>query len=150
MISRMTFWSAQPDVIFLARLSPMPSISRKRSVSPHDSIGANIVVQSKAGVVKRVVPFENEDINECWISDRDRFSYEGLHGSHRLTEPMVRQSDGSWKEVGWGEALEKVAAALKASAEHGPHQVRTLLSPTSLADTCVHRVDRRKALASPG
>ncbi len=106
-------------------------LSRKRSVSPHDSIGANIVVQSKAGSVKRVVPFENEEINECWISDRDRFSYEGLSSTHRLTEPMVRQSDGSWKEVGWGEALEKVAAALKAAAEHGPHQVRTLLSPNS-------------------
>ena len=62
-------------------------LSRKRSVSPHDSIGANIVVQSKNSDVKRVVPFENEDINECWISDRDRFSYEGLNSPQRLTTP---------------------------------------------------------------
>jgi len=106
-------------------------LSRKRSVSPHDSIGANIVVQSKNNEVKRIVPHENDSVNECWISDRDRFSYEGLNSEKRLTEPMMRSSDGQWYPVSWDEALAKVALGLKQAANHGPNQVRTLLSPNS-------------------
>ena len=123
-------------------------LSRKRSVSPHDSIGANIVVQSKNSEVKRVVPFENEDINECWISDRDRFSYEGLNSPQRLTTPMVREADGTWREAGWGEALEKVATALKASAERGPNQVRTLCSPNSTIEELALAAGLTRALKS--
>jgi NADH-quinone oxidoreductase subunit G len=106
-------------------------LSRKRSVSPHDSIGANIVVQSKGSEVKRVVPFENEAVNECWISDRDRFSYEGLSGAHRLTTPMMKRTDGSWAEISWEEALAKAAQAMKTASGHGPNQVRALISPNS-------------------
>lgn len=123
-------------------------LSRKRSVSPHDSIGANIVVQSKNSDVKRVVPFENEDINECWISDRDRFSYEGLNSPQRLTTPMLREADGTWREAGWGEALERVAAALKASAERGPNQVRTLCSPNSTIEELALAAGLTRALRS--
>jgi len=123
-------------------------LSRKRSVSPHDSIGANIVVQSKNSDVKRVVPFENEDINECWISDRDRFSYEGLNSPQRLTTPMVREADGTWREAGWGEALERVVAALKASAERGPNQVRTLCSPNSTIEELALAAGLTRALRS--
>src|SRR5690606_17371932 len=65
-------------------------LARRRSVSPHDSVGANLVLQAKMDKVLRVVPFENEEVNECWISDRDRFSYEGLYTEDRLTRPMVR------------------------------------------------------------
>ncbi len=106
-------------------------LSRKRSVSPHDSIGANIVVQSKGSEVKRVVPLENEAVNECWISDRDRFSYEGLTGAHRLTAPMMKRTDGTWAEVSWEEALAKAAQVMKTASGHGPHQVRALISPNS-------------------
>jgi NADH-quinone oxidoreductase subunit G len=60
-------------------------LSRRKSVSPHDSTGANLVVQVKAGKVMRVLPLENESVNECWIADRDRFSYEALNGPSRLT-----------------------------------------------------------------
>ncbi len=123
-------------------------LSRKRSVSPHDSIGANIVVQSKNSEVKRVVPFENEDINECWISDRDRFSYEGLNSPQRLTTPMLRDADGTWREAGWGEALEKVATALKASADRGPNQVRTLCSPNSTIEELALAAGLTRALKS--
>ncbi len=59
----------------------------------------------------RVVPLENEAINECWISDRDRFSYEGLNSAERLTAPMLKQ-DGSWREVDWQAALEYARHAL--------------------------------------
>lgn len=106
-------------------------LSRKRSVSPHDSVGANVVVQSKNNQVLRVVPLENEEVNECWISDRDRFSYEGLNSSHRLTVPMMKDSAGHWHEVGWEEALSAAAAALKSASDLGPNQLKTLVSPNS-------------------
>ena len=66
-------------------------LSRRKSVSPHDSTGANLVVQVKDDKVMRVVPLENEDVNECWIADRDRFSYEALNSDARLTQPMIKQ-----------------------------------------------------------
>ncbi len=94
-------------------------LARRRSVSPHDSTGANLVVQVKANEVKRVVPFENEDVNECWIADRDRFSYEALNGEQRLTQPMIKQG-GEWKTVDWNTALAYVADGLKrVKAEFG-------------------------------
>ena len=86
-------------------------LARRRSVSPHDSLGANLVVQVKGDEVVRVVPFENEEINECWISDRDRFSYEGL-SQDRLTTPMVKGQDGQWREASWSDALQVAAHGL--------------------------------------
>jgi len=87
-------------------------LSRRRSVSPHDGLGANLVVQVKHDRVMRVLPLENEAVNECWLSDKDRFSYEALNSPERLTRPMVKRADG-WAEAGWEEALEVVAAGLK-------------------------------------
>ena len=123
-------------------------LSRKRSVSPHDSIGANIVVQSKANQVKRVVPLENEEVNECWISDRDRFSYEGLNSTDRLTVPMIKQSDGTWREASWEEALAKAADALKLAGEVGPNQVRTLASPNCTLEELTLAASLTRALKS--
>ena len=87
-------------------------LARRRTVSPHDSLGANLIVQVKGDHVMRVVPFENEEINECWISDKDRFSYEGLNSEDRLTVPMVKGDDGQWREASWSDALQVVAHAL--------------------------------------
>ncbi len=86
-------------------------LARRRSVSPHDSMGANLVVQVKGEEVIRIVPFENDALNECWISDRDRFSYEGLN-EDRLTVPMIKGEDGLWKEATWSDALQVVAHGL--------------------------------------
>lgn len=86
-------------------------LARRRSVSPHDSLGSNLVVQVKGDEVIRVVPFENEALNECWISDRDRFSYEGLN-EDRLTVPMIKGDDGLWHEATWSDALQVVAHGL--------------------------------------
>lgn len=83
-------------------------MSRRRSVSPHDSLGANLIVQTKLDRVMRVVPYENEDLNECWISDRDRFSYEGLLTHDRLAHPMIKGEDGQWREASWTDALQVV------------------------------------------
>ncbi|MBK5204853.1 MAG: NADH-quinone oxidoreductase subunit G [Polaromonas sp.] len=106
-------------------------LSRRKSVSPHDSTGANLIVQVKNNKVMRVVPLENEDINECWIADRDRFSYEALNSDERLTSPMLKQG-GEWKVVDWQTALEYVANGLKQiKAEHGADSIGTLASPHS-------------------
>ena len=106
-------------------------LSRRKSVSPHDSTGANLIVQVKNNKVMRVVPLENEAVNECWIADRDRFSYEALNIDERLTSPMLKQG-GEWKTVDWQTALEYVANGLKqVKAEHGANSVGTLVSPHS-------------------
>ncbi len=109
-------------------------LSRRKSVSPHDSTGANIIVQVKNHKVMRVVPFENEDVNECWIADRDRFSYEALNSPDRLTRPMLKQG-GEWKEVDWQTALEYVANGLRCvKTEHGAQSIGALVSPHSTVE----------------
>ena len=106
-------------------------LGRRKSVAPHDASGANLIVQVKNHQVLRVVPFENEAVNECWIADRDRFSYESLNGPDRLTAPMIKQG-GSWQEVSWQTALEYVANGLKQIAtEHGANSIGALVSPHS-------------------
>jgi len=106
-------------------------LSRRKSVSPHDSTGANLIVQVKNNQVMRVVPLENEDVNECWIADRDRFSYEALGSDERLKSPMIKQG-GEWKKVDWQTALEYVANGLKQiKADHGATSIGTLASPHS-------------------
>ena len=106
-------------------------LSRRKSISPHDSTGANLIVQVKNNRVMRVVPLENEDVNECWIADRDRFSYEALNSDERLLSPMLKQG-GEWKTVDWQTALEYVANGLKQIvADHGASSIGTLVSPHS-------------------
>ncbi len=106
-------------------------LARRKSVSPHDSLGSNLIVQVMANRVKRVLPLENQDLNDCWISDRDRFSYEGLNSSDRLTQPMLKV-DGKWQEVEWTQALEAVAKGLKnVQTQHGPEALGALAAPHS-------------------
>ena len=92
-------------------------LSRRRSVSPHDGLGSNLAVQVMNNSVKRVLPVDNEEINECWLSDKDRFSYEGLNSAARLSRPMLKR-DGQWQEVEWQVALEYAANGLRQIA-HG-------------------------------
>lgn len=104
-------------------------LSRRPSVSPHDGLGANLALQVRQNRVMRVLPRENEEINECWLADRDRFSYEGLNSDERLQKPMIRQ-DGQWRECEWVEALEYVASGLKGIKErHGAEQIGALATP---------------------
>jgi len=106
-------------------------LSRRKSVSPHDSTGANLIVQVKNNKVLRVLPMENEAVNECWLADRDRFSYEALNSDERLREPMIKQG-GEWKSVDWQTALEYVVKGLKGiKADHGARNIGALVSPHS-------------------
>ena len=106
-------------------------LSRRRSVAAHDALGSNIVVQVKHDKVLRVVPLENEAVNECWLSDRDRFAYEGLNSAERLQLPMIRR-DGQWEQTDWSTALTFAADALgSARNAHGPSSIGVLASEQS-------------------
>jgi len=106
-------------------------LSRRKSVSPHDSLGSNLAVQVKNNRVMRVQPVENESINECWLSDKDRFSYEGLNSEQRLTKPMIKQG-GQWLEVEWQVALEYAANGLRQIANGaGAEHIGALATPNS-------------------
>jgi len=106
-------------------------LSRRKSISPHDGLGSNLTIQVKNNRVMRVLPSENEAINECWLSDKDRFSYEGLNSTERLTKPMLKQ-DGQWLEVEWNVALEYVANGLRQiKDESGADHIAALATPHS-------------------
>jgi NADH-quinone oxidoreductase subunit G len=117
------------------RYSARPwELSRRKSVSPHDSTGANLIVQVKNNKVMRVLPLENEDVNECWLADRDRFSYEALNSEERLTVPMVKQN-GEWQATDWTTALEYVSRSLnQIKDEHGAASIGALGSGHSTVE----------------
>ncbi len=90
-------------------------LNQTPSISPHDSVGANTFVHLDGDRVNRVIPRDNEAINEVWISDRDRFSYQGLRSEDRITSPMVRNDAGELEACDWPTALDAAASALKAA-----------------------------------
>ena len=117
------------------RYSARPwELSRRKSVSPHDSLGSNLIVQVKGGKVMRVLPLENEHINECWLSDKDRFSYEALDNADRLINPMIKQG-GQWQETDWQTALEYVAHGLRnIRHEHGNDSIAAVATAHSTVE----------------
>ncbi|NOQ81498.1 MAG: NADH-quinone oxidoreductase subunit G [Methylophaga sp.] len=101
------------------------------SIAPHDAVGSNIEFHTRRNEVMRVVPRENEKLNETWLSDRDRFSYLGLNHEQRATVPMVKEH-GEWKETDWQTALQVAIDGLKViKTKHGAEQIAGLISPTS-------------------
>ena len=109
-------------------------LSRRKSISPHDSLGSNLIVQVKGGKVMRVLPLENDAVNECWISDKDRFSYEALDNESRLTAPMLKQG-GVWQETDWQTALEYVAHGLRnIKHEHGADSIAAVATAHSTVE----------------
>ncbi len=123
-------------------------LARRRSVSPHDSLGSNLIVQAKGDRVLRVVPFDNPAVNECWISDKDRFSYEGLASEDRLTAPMIKDG-GEWKTVDWPQALDFVARGLKTVTDrHGGTALGTVVSPHSTLEEMALAARLSRALGS--
>jgi len=106
-------------------------LQQHAAVAPHDCVGSNLLVHTRRGEVMRVVPRENEEINEVWLSDRDRFSYEGLYSEDRLESPMVKV-DGEWQVVDWETGLQAAADAISAVVDgHGAEQMGVLVSPTA-------------------
>ena len=104
-------------------------LTRKPSVSPHCGLGSNLTLQVKQNRVMRALPRENEAVNECWLSDKDRFSYEALNSEQRLAKPMLKR-DGRWQDVEWPVALEFIASELKRiKAAHGAAAIGALATP---------------------
>lgn len=104
------------------------------SIAPHDVVGSNITVHSRRDKVLRVVPRENETINESWISDRDRFSYEALNSEQRLHNPMVK-NNGKWQETDWETALSYAVDKLNAiKSEQGVNKIGALVSASATTE----------------
>jgi NADH-quinone oxidoreductase subunit G len=93
-------------------------MAQRATVAPHDCVGSNINAHVLRGTVKRIVPRSNEAINESWLADRDRFSYEAIYSADRLARPRIKES-GEWREIDWEEALEAASGALKDASEVG-------------------------------
>ncbi|MDY6992573.1 MAG: NADH-quinone oxidoreductase subunit NuoG, partial [Pseudomonadota bacterium] len=115
-----------------SRFSARPwELQQYPTVAPHDSVGSNLYIHVLRQHIKRVVPKEAESINEVWLADRDRFSYEGLLTSDRLTTPMIKQ-DGHWQAVNWEVALNYAAEGLKQVIKtHQSQSIGALASPTA-------------------
>lgn len=119
-------------------------LSQAPGIAPHDALGSNLNLHLRRNQVLRVHPRENEAINETWLSDRDRFSYEGLYSPDRLTSPLVKK-DGAWQPIGWSEALQLAAARLKAAGS----SLGTLMSPASTLEEMYLAQKLTRGLGSP-
>jgi len=108
-------------------------LTQHSGIAAHDSVGSNIHIHTRNNRVIRVHPRENESINEIWLSDRDRFSYEGLNSEDRLTQPMIRKN-GTWLKVEWQEALEFAVKGLQSAAGSDGDQLATLVSANSTVE----------------
>ena len=102
------------------------------TISPHDCVGSNMSAHVLRGTIKRVVPRENDAINETWLSDRDRFSYEGIYSSDRLLTPRVKEN-GVWQEIAWREALQILTEKIKEAAGN---QIGMLAAASSTVEEC--------------
>ncbi|MGM0552448.1 MAG: NADH-quinone oxidoreductase subunit NuoG [Pseudomonadota bacterium] len=101
-------------------------LSQAATIAPHDAVGSNLYVHTHDDQAMRVVPRDNEAVNETWISDRDRFSYAGLYAEDRLTRPRMKV-DGQWQDVSWETALSYTVEGL---GEVAPERIGALLSPS--------------------
>jgi NADH-quinone oxidoreductase subunit G len=102
----------------------------RESIGYHDALGSNLWLHTRRGEVLRTVPRDNEAINECWLSDRDRYSHQGLYAGDRATKPMIRK-DGELIETTWEEAIAFVAAGLK---QHAGNDLGALLAPLTSSE----------------
>ena len=108
--------------------------TKTESIAAHDCIGSNVIVETRRNEVMRVLPKENESINEMWLSDRDRYSYLGLKSADRLEQPMIKQGN-DWKVVNWQTALNYAVEGLKTVIEKdGVDKVGGLISPNATTE----------------
>ena len=106
-------------------------MTQHSSIAPHDCLGSSVFMHTRRDKLMRVVPKENEEINETWLSDRDRFSYLGLHSPNRATSPLIKR-EGKWQEVEWEEALNFAAnGIMRVLEQHGAEQLAAFASASS-------------------
>ncbi|MFC7302139.1 NADH-quinone oxidoreductase subunit NuoG [Cognatiluteimonas weifangensis] len=122
---------ALTNKVFRFRARPWELIARE-SLGYHDALGSNLFVHARRGDVMRTVPRDNDAVNECWLSDRDRYSHQGLYAEDRATTPLLRVArngdDGDWREASWDEALAKAAQIL---GEHRGDALGVLVHPAT-------------------
>ena len=99
----------------------------RESLGYHDALGSNLFLHVRRGQVLRTVPRDNDAVNECWLSDRDRYSHQGLYADDRATAPMVKDG-GEWREASWDEALARAAKILR---ENGADRLGMLVHPAT-------------------
>lgn len=111
-------------------------LTQKPSIAPHDGVGSNLFLHIRRNQVMRVVPRENEAINEVWLSDRDRFSYQALNSPERLHQPKIKRS-GQWYTISWSEVLTHVSETLlELTRTFGSDAIGALISPNSTLEEC--------------
>jgi len=122
---------ALTNKVFRFRARPWELIARE-SLGVHDALGSNLFLHMRRGEVMRAVPRDNDAVNECWLSDRDRYSHQGLYADDRAMRPLLRVAsngdDGDWREASWDEALDKAAQILR---ENGADNLGVLVHPAS-------------------
>ena len=122
---------ALTNKVFRFRARPWELIA-KESLGYHDALGSNLFLHSRRGDVLRSVPRDNEGVNECWLSDRDRYSHQGLYADDRAIKPLIRvASNGDnddWREASWDEALARAAQILR---DNGADQLGMLVHPAT-------------------
>ncbi|QNH17467.1 NADH dehydrogenase (quinone) subunit G [Xanthomonas sp. SS] len=104
---------ALTNKVFQFRARPW-ELTARESLGYHDAMGSNLFLHVRRGEVLRTVPRDNEAVNECWLSDRDRYSHQGLYAADRATRPL-RKIDGQWQEVSWADGLAAAADILKSN-----------------------------------
>ena len=120
---------ALTNKVFRFRARPWELIA-KESLGYHDALGSNLFLHARRGDVLRAVPRDNEAVNECWLSDRDRYSHQGLHAEDRAVKPLVKDgaAEGGWREASWEEALAKAARILR---DNGADDLGILVHPAT-------------------
>ena len=107
-------------------------LAARESVGYHDALGSNLWLHVRRGEVLRAVPRDNDAINECWLSDRDRYSHEALESADRLAQPQLKRADGQWRAATWDEAIAAAGNGLRQAADqHGGEQLGALVAPWS-------------------
>jgi len=119
-------------------------LTRAEGIAPHDGLGSNIDLHLRGNRVMRVHPRDNEAVNETWISDRDRFSYEGLGSEDRLRQPLVKR-DGEWRAIDWPEALKLAADGLQAAGA----ELGVLIAPNATLEEMYLLQKVARSLGSP-
>jgi len=122
---------ALTNKVFRFRARPWELIA-KESLGYHDALGSNLFLHARRGDVMRAVPRDNEAVNECWLSDRDRYSHQGLYADDRAVQPLVKDAGSTtndgWREASWEEALAKAAKILR---DNGADDLGILVHPAT-------------------
>ncbi len=125
-------------------------LTQHAGIAPHDGVGSNVYFHVRGGRVMRVVPRENPALNEVWLSDRDRYSYQGLYSDDRAHVPEIKELDGTWHSVSWDEALKAAAKALRDTiTQHGAHTLAALASPNATCEELYLLQKLVRGLGSP-